>query len=68
MADDTIKPKKKVWRTPEIYLLDTDNVKGGAGAAFKEGAPVGGGSYQLFNNPGSAYTKVLKAVWDNYHS
>jgi hypothetical protein len=65
---DTTTPRKKTWSTPEIYLLDTTAVKGGSVASYKEGALVGGTSYQLYHPGGPLAGTVPKAVWDNFHS
>lgn len=68
MKNNSNLPKKKIWAKPEIYLLDTNDVNGGSGTAYKEGAPVGSGKYEILFNGGGLFGIANKGIWENYHS
>lgn len=59
--------KKKVWTTPQFYLIDTDDVRGGVRATFKEGSYKGSGQWWIDFNAGGHVGNVPKAAWSGYH-
>lgn len=62
-------PTKKTWQKPEIYILDNNNINGGANNAwFEYGKSTGGAVFYVVNGSKTFGKSVNKTAYDNYHS